>query len=360
MSRAIWLLERINAKERPITDAEVKRFARHPAGPILPDSCVETRRLPADYGTGSEWRKAQPPVLALSATPKGKPCIGTVVRGQPMVFFGNHNYLLGEPEKFARGDETKCDSMRILGFRDRGLADPEPVVEVTTVWEHIVNHYPGSATAIYSGGQKYVTGVLSASRLQDESLVIQTWKNVVNPGAILRSGAPIDSKGSGGIGYRKFFLMPNGRLAGFYRDERFRACYVDDESLIDLRCEVVDVLETDDALWWVRVSNYDPRRRREGDYGLIKTGKEADQYGFRCTLGVDPLKNPYRSRLTEIGENRFAYIGETTRDGMECWVVGREEQPGFDRVSPLFRRGDDWLYWGAAGGHLCLMEIPRE
>jgi len=84
--------------------------------------------------------------------------------------------------------------------------------------------------------------------------------------------------------------------------------------------------------------------------------------GVRAHDGVsvdNPLgDNKYQSNYTELPDERIAYIGDSTRDHLACWVVDKQEQPGFQYVSPLFERDGKWCYYAVIGRHLYTMQIP--
>lgn len=92
------------------------------------------------------------------------------------------------------------------------------------------------------------------------------------------------------------------------------------------------------ACWWVRLpdgdNNPNPRFRGHG-------------------------RAPYRHSLTmlDVETNRYAYVGKLSH-GKEGWVLPRNEQPGFDYVTDLFRHNDEWRYWGLAQEQLFLMKLP--
>ncbi len=360
LSRLLWLGQRMDAKRRPITDAQVGRFGRHPAGPILPDLCLETRRLPWKYGTSFEGRK-MPPVLALSVTPGGEPCVGTIVNCQPTVFRENMVYEPGEAEKAVPDGTTMCDSMRILGFREF-----EPVVEVTSHFEGPTDPAPVSYASVFDGDVPNAEGVTAATVLQGGSLVYEVRpfdpKKKNWPHKVFWKGELVNSNASRSLAYRKFFLAPDGRLAGLFYDAAvgYGACYVDDEKPIGLHSSYpgpMDVLETETSFFWVAPEWKQGKPPELLGHILFVTDKKLRPRKGRPMESLG--ENLYRSHLTELNNGRLAFIGESTRDKLECWVVDGKEQPGFDRVSPLFEEDHWWYYWGAVGRHLCLMEIPR-
>ncbi|MEK9152464.1 MAG: hypothetical protein AAB692_03800, partial [Patescibacteria group bacterium] len=72
LENVMWLLERVNARENPITTRQMLQFGKFPDG-ILPRDCLEARRLPDTYRT--TFSTSDQAVWDLSVTPKGEPCI---------------------------------------------------------------------------------------------------------------------------------------------------------------------------------------------------------------------------------------------------------------------------------------------
>lgn len=359
LSRAIWLLQRMDAQKHPIKAAQVERFGRHPAGPILPDSCVETRRLPVKYGMRIglviEGNMPVGPDLLLSATEDGKPCIGTIVDSQPTLFVGEKSYKLGEPEgRYHSFWVQKCICFELLGFRN---GEPVTLIGTARLYSDTKRYYFGT---VFQGEQICAEDVTVASLLSDGSLAyVEAHEEGPDIPPMCEGGNKLFRDGQFVceiyVGLR-FFLSPDGRLISMEKEgcpaivEYVMPRTIDEEHYY-LRDRAADLVMFRGSLHWVETQE---EGRDAYSWYAAPFGSNSE-----LTWGVRLGKNPYLSHLTALDDERFAYIGETTRDKMECWVVDGVEQLGFDHVSPLFRRGEDCLYWGAVGRHLCLMEIPR-
>jgi len=357
VKRIAWLAERMGARKMFITDAQTERFGRHPAGPILPDSCLETRRMPANYGMRVglviEGNMPDGPDFLLSATENGELCIGTIVDSQPTLFVGEKDYKLGEPEgRYHHYDVQKCIRFELLGFRNG-----EPVTLIKTA--RLVGFSRDSERfgTVFQGEKICATNVCAASLLSDGSLayaeaaqgnenlppMCENGDNIFRDGQFVYESYKI---------FRGFFLSPDNRLIGF-NSFRGETQYVVPLSIEERSTywDVADLVMFRGSLHWVEARE---KGRDTYSWYAAPFGSSSER-----TWGVELGTNPYRSHLTSLGEHHLAYIGETTRDKMKCWVVDGVEQIGFDHVSPLFQRGETWCYWGAIDRHLCLMEIPR-
>jgi len=366
VKRIAWLAERMGARKMFITDAETERFGRHPAGPILPDLCLETRRMPANYGARVgfviEGNMPDGPDFLISATEDGELCIGTIVDSQPTLFVGEKSYKLGEPEgRYCHGTPgvyvQKCIRFELLGFRNG-----EPVTLIETA--RLVG-LPSDCErfgTVFQGEKICATGVRVASLLSDGSLVYaeahREDQNVPpmceEEDRLFRDGQFVCELREF---YRRYFLSPDGRLIGLGDTifDRGVASYVVplsiEERSYSLGESVGDLVMFRGCLHWVMAKK---EEKNTCSWRALPFGSSFEQ-----TWGVELGRNYYHSNLTELDGERFAYIGETTRDKLECWVVDGKEQIGFDHVSPLFERDHRWCYWGAVDRHLCLMEIPR-
>jgi hypothetical protein len=272
-----------------------------------------------------------------------------------MIFVGEKGYKLGEEESAnqSMGTTTKCDSIRILGF-----VKDEPVTMVRTSFEGSADHYPTPAVRIFQGEQERARGVIAASLLSDGSLAYaEAPEENPNIPPMCEAGDKLFRDGKFVceiyVGLR-FFLSPDGRLIsageeGCPASVNYVMPQTSDEEHYYLRDRVVDLVMFRGSLHWVQ-------KQEGGTYSWYAApfGSNSER-----TWGVRLGDNPYRSHLTALDDVWLAYIGETMRDKMKCWVVDGVEQLGFEYVSPLFRRGETWCYWGAIGRHLCLMEIPH-
>lgn len=116
------LLERCNARHdhHPITEEQLLAFIKNPSGPIMPDHCLEAKKLPDDWGTGEKA------VWDLAVTPDGKPCMVTKFNGKTnAVVCGDQSYTLRNDG--SKNDQEYVYEVLILGFYDGG----EPALVVT-------------------------------------------------------------------------------------------------------------------------------------------------------------------------------------------------------------------------------------
>lgn len=115
------LLESCNAHRDYISEDQLLAFLRNPSGPILPDSCLEAKRLPDDWGTEDKA------VWDLTVTPDGKPCMVTKFHGKTnAVICGDQTYELCD-DILVGGRPRIIHEVTVPGFGPNG----EPLAVIT-------------------------------------------------------------------------------------------------------------------------------------------------------------------------------------------------------------------------------------
>lgn len=351
LGRLDWLIKRMLAKKCPITDEQVERFGLHPAGPILPENCLGVRRLPAEFGP-VYFRGKHRTVLAMTLTPDKQLCFAAVRNGKVVLTAGNQQYELlpfEKPEEHG-GAETVEDVV-VLGFDAAGV----PWTLISKYYSGPVDPIPVPSQSVYHGEVELRKAVSAAALLSDGRLIYTRWVSGETNYIIFQNDHPLHVTGRN---YHCFWELDNGELVGQWlaRDPDTKeqkwligpVMWGEDHNFGE---HFVDVVATKDGSAFVY-------QRRKGDrcgtVTLCRLDKATRKLNFDRALG----DNEYRGHYTELPDGRPAYIGLTHRDGFECWVVAGEEQPGFERVSPLLERDGRQCYWAALGRHLYLMEIP--
>lgn len=358
-------LERANAGEGYLTRAQLVRFLDHPDGPILPDACVEMRRLPADFRThGPGWAIEDPkrslpgdstnPIKDITVRPTdGALCIATVRRGMNIVVCSGDEYAL-------IADKPGCKSnVRILGFH------PVSRLPVTHLQMFAYHSHDGCTSEepgrIFNGGEftlemphAEAKGVTLLSNgdvlwLQPESRS-ERWR-------VWRNGQVIMGTE---FQYTKFVESPRGRILGI-RDQGDLGptpepypdgcCVAPINNERHVLCNGIDdVVVTREGYACIRC-----------EFGVCSVIRIGAVYGKRA-VSDDPCpnigSNHYIAGYTELPDGRAAYIGEMKHSELPCWVIAGKEQVGFMRMSPLFQDGERWCYWGVLGRRLYKMEIP--
>ncbi|MBU0649322.1 hypothetical protein KJ969_04485 [Patescibacteria group bacterium] len=341
-----WLIERMNAQKRPITGEQTEKFGRHPQGPILPGLCLEAKRLP------DECRRAIPsanPICGLSVSPKGEPCYATVIDKKVTIVCDKECFVLDskdEEETDPWGYESICESVEILGFP----LEDAPYSLVRMRYFEPANHFPHYSSRLYRKEKLVHVDVHSATLLSNGALIcankhrdkigaVDGYDVYKNDKIILKRTKKYLSR---------FFEAPDGRIMSVWSEGRRKvAGYLVEEKPFDLSSSISieDIVLTERGVQFIWGK----------ECALLALNMHVTAY-----FGSNQNPNPYRSNYTELPDERVAYIGETTRDHFECWIVDREEQPGFQLVSPLFERHGQWCYYGVIGRHLYTMAIPNK
>lgn len=103
------LIERCLARENPITLEQLRCFLGNPTGPILPDLCLEAKKLPDNWGTEGKA------VWDLAVTPDNQPCMVTKIDGRlNAVVYGDKTCTLHVD--YRDGDQEYFYEVSVAGF----------------------------------------------------------------------------------------------------------------------------------------------------------------------------------------------------------------------------------------------------
>lgn len=334
------LLERINAHEDPITRSALVRFLHHPDGPIIPNACVEVRRLPNDCITDAHRRTA----LDLAVAPDGTPIVAVVLRGdyQIALLAGDRRFTLEQMQtRNWEGEAIEGWSVELLGCS----ADGAPAARLTCVV------HPGHHDEYHAS--RFVIGDANVGNADHMVVAI-----------ILRDGSFLTARGTN-------------------RDYRWQSIYRGDREIIPPLERAYETLHegTDGRLFahWGKefgILGENPWKfakpyRHFVDFVDTPNGTRflcVDGEGFDYSVrsshqGLTPAdeechgSHRYLRHWTTLPDRRVAFVTNTTRDDLKCWMVDGALGMGFERVSALFTRDERRCYWGALDRHLYCMEL---
>ncbi len=369
-----WFLEQVNARRNPITEQQLDRFCRNPSGPILPEHLVETRRPHMDYGevctkveidlsgepcyvirgkTGRyrvdhgmrEWQLANP------YRPDAKGLIDTIinlgndaVHDVTVIDFDRHNVPISRMEFATRSSSDGLGAADDLLFRgDSPLWNPHQDNEFPIGIDRQQNVFMTRTSRDPSGYKEDVTVRDLKTGARSTEIWFKDWKY-----------------------FDQAFYAPDGALyvIGYYStgsdfaiarcDSRGRITQFSNGVLRLENCEHrYEFVTIDDRVHLV-CSRY-----RGGSFTKLLSLKTTER-GEEWTVDTEIGENAYLRGLRRVKTNTWAYVGEPTRHGGECWFVRNEEQPAFRHVSRLFGLRGRWHYYGVTmdGQHICLMQLP--
>ncbi|MDP3771232.1 MAG: hypothetical protein Q8R16_02955 [bacterium] len=360
LPQAVWLLERMSAHDDPITREQVQRFGRNPDGPILPDACLESRRLPDGWGVHSDgYEDNVEPSIAMRAD--GVLAIAGVVRGISTVLVGDQRY-----EYPGRSGGSFLSHPEIFGFDRHGV----PVVRIRYDEKFSLDAYLGPPPDHFRGLEQldeHGWFVEKLSVLADGSVITMRYasdaamrrevgcecRQVLRDGVVI---AEIERR------HQRFVLAGDGRIIGFWSSERTTGVSRKTETVAGsigdeqpyIR-DVQDCIVTPEGIRFIR-----RHVGRNGGFVLLEpTSLDAPVPSVQWPEGYLCTDRPYDANLQQFPDGRWVYESRTRRDARPCIVVGKDdEQPGFARVTRVFQDGDRWCYWAALGRHLYKMEIP--
>lgn len=365
------LMERMAARKRPITAAQVARFMRHPAGPILPDLCVEARRLPDSFSAGNA-RPADRALLALAANAQGEPIFVTLE---------NDRYVIGIGDE--RHETHLLNSYPVHGWSPRilgsGAVSGEPIVAFceTRNIEDLAHGSPEKAdlywkTVVYKGGTEPFsdTGVHGLTLFENGSLVhARRCEHDAHLFSIVQVHPSHPQKET--INGEVFAE----EILGFFEDERGTLCCIYREFIVGFEGgkRLVGAIVLAAIHDWnaFTLHRFGDEYRWAGMFEGLLCAVSAEHGESAALLCLNPtgpdthrfeeLKKlgsvTFRGGLTKLKDCRDAWIG-TVRDFLASWVVEGESQPGFELVSPIFYRDGKPHYYGVIGRYLYTMTLP--
>ncbi|GEM_PF-5261409 len=367
------LMQRMAARKHPITAAQVHRFMRYPAGPILPDLCREVRKLPDEFRAQKHTLST---ICALSVNPLGEPVMVTIVDNHYTFVCGDkqHRY-----ERLHDSSPVHAWYPTILGF---GGVTSEPIIafnetrhidelgqcsveELDLDWKTVV--YKGETqpfdlkavhgiTVLANGSLVYARRMKDDSGLHDQFEIVGVHPST--PGSEVVMGTVRAET------VRGFFEDNDGHVYCIYDYKN-----VGYEGGKPLGTDVVVALVNNgvhetyrfagDAFRWIgefdgllcAVVDNDGDRPRMLSIGVTHhDGTFVEEIKKLGTVS-------FRGNLTKLKDCRDAWIG-VVRDFLPSWIVDGEPQPSFEQVSPIFYRDGKPHYYGVIGRHLYTMALP--
>ena len=355
LKRYLWVANRVNTDKHPITDEQLYRFGRHPHG-SLPPRCVEAKRLPDSYGMTTGERSCIHKEK-LTVTPDGRLCLVTNINGMHAVVCGETVYeLLHDQEE---NPWINC-KVKLLGFSKLGL----PVTSL----ERLSSEASFEQYKIFFGSEKRFeneSGFGGATLLENDDLIYWTRDTNGKESLFRNEQFVIEIKGRV-MWAENFFQLPSGKFAYFAQTHpgvpHNKIQYLDQDMPEMAWGEFVEIRSTETGLiairdnCWIEVMDEEQSGFNDVN-GFCSKLKAKERFSNSPTQKLFG-KNPYRGNYTELDDGCIVYTGKTTRDDLRCMVVNGEEQESFEQVSPLFLRGDIWMYYGLIGRHVYTMEIP--
>ncbi len=341
LKKAVWLLHQMVGRH-PITEDQVDRFAKHPAGPILPDLCVESRRLPTKLAnTPKGWREDPLgfhfKIIDLSVTPDGRPCIIIKIRYQDKI----KNVLLCGQDQYDLCDDFEgfISVVQLLGFANSG----KPVTYISYLKDK-GDYKDMPDDKIFYGDEKRLeaSAYLGVTLLSDGSIMH------ISAGKIFRNNGELVAQ------------YPYSLRGIFETNDKSVICVMQDHNLPIMYMSYINNPEN-----LVNLGMFQGRLRmfmsskglvvlNQGTYYLFSEEHQT----MRIERSPLSANNSYRAHYTEL-PGMVCYVGKTSRHNQICWVVNEVEMPGFEYVSPVFYLDEKLLYYGIIGRHLYTMEISN-
>lgn len=311
-----YAIELMCAGTNPIKPEQLEAFCRYPGGPILPEQCVEALRLEIDQD--------EEPVKLLGGTPNGEVVCS---RDKGAV------YRVGGREYFAK------PGMQIASLA--GFIDGEPVF--LTV----------NGAIIRKGEILYVNHRMETLHILPSGRILFTLRDQ----GMQRTLSELDDDE---VFQLMMYSYGEAPLAGIHELKDKKLLLYTRHTLFGVAGYPGYVLLQDPSsivtLWdksWLLDHGKATLYKLDDALALASSGKSyRDAYSIR--LG----QNPYLGGYRQIGE-QHAYVGQSLRHKLECWVRAGVEQPAFERVTrELFEQDGKHYYYGQIGRHLYKMELP--
>jgi|GEM_PF-4032846 len=384
-----WLIERMNAREEPITREQVNAFGRRPGGPILPEGCMAVERLPEYFGTRRDGsREAEYGwVRDFAVSSTGELWLATIVEGGSVLVNrgdsrGGRHFADGRSTFYLLEDDEHGTqfSPYIVGFRSDGT----PMAALTRVASHSRSVYWEEESFLFIGGKRVFEGDLPKWR--PVSVRVAGNDDVCTLHCVVKEH-----------GLWRYQVLRNGELLLDTREQIADAWLLDDGDLVTVppTWGVHHIGElhrwsgkkrTVDPIWSrehvaANVDTYYSDGIARGRKGRIVNvrGKIGD---LRVTINtgsavvVDHYRDPSDPRRVEVErvlghhdylahddvlpDGRDVYVGKTLRDQLQCFVCNGVAGPGFDRVSNVTVHDGAPHYYAILGQHLFTMELPEK
>lgn len=316
-----YAIELMCAGTNPITPEQLEDFCHYPGGPILPDQCVESRRLPGPH-------RKLPELFGM--TPQGE----LIYRAH-----GGHGYSVGSREYAMESVEIK----RLLGCVAGGpvlLSGKGAIIHQGKIVHFDPDLPHGFMTS---------SGRILIPKKQQEHQCTRYHELVLD-----EAGDPVVRRD-----FVQEFLPGIGQLEGMYEGGEQGPYFWSAHTLCEGKTRKYILLEKPASVvrWYGRDWIFDHERPTIYDLtqGFDLAGMERF---YRQAENIRLGKNPYLGGFCEVG-SQLAYVGQSLRYKLECWVRAGVEQPAFERVTrELFEQDGKHYYYGQIGRHLYKMELP--
>lgn len=367
-----WLLERIAAI--PITTAMLQFFGVYPRGPIIPDECLESKKLPSQFGTfrsGSTEVMASK-ILDLAVSDNGEPIILTVVAGNPALYMNGQQSLIPWNQEFLFSEvhEIQFGQIKILRIHNG--------IPQICIYKGDLNKDWTMTMSVYLNTEHLydiVADLLSISFTQNctHRFLAYSPSNPKSQGQIFIGGddEPLGVDLNGKI--EKIVQGSDGLLYLFSDGVNGKGPRKNIISSMDLNTgEVIQVLEGNPRM--ANLADIVPSGDSEKPILIIYKSGSVYQLDLNTSKGTvqrkdlsfDSNTTYYKSFLTResFGDELIttAFIGAPSRDKKwkekirYCWYINGIEQIAFEHVSNLFVDDDGVIcYYAVLGKDLIKM-----
>lgn len=320
------LLERANAKCEPILAEQLLEFMQFPEG-LAPQNCVGIQYIENEYGTSKGGKQIEPCIFDLTVHPKNKqPIFTTLKRGEKLIVSGG---ATGSETQLGTNPEFKFSttSDNVLGFTQSGklaavLWNENRNQVLLYLGDHVFNHEEIRNPTLLSDDSV----IFSKYDLGARALIVYRQKFDEQEASEV---ARLEDCRLGIRNIIKYDVAPSGEIYTVIETQPPR--FIGDNVIQVLgekrtrafSADVIDIISIGRKTYFVKEVS-------EGTIVVDDLGQSIGSQLYRISLG----HNEYKRWLTNVG--CWAWVGATTRDNRECWIMGDERGPAFDKVSPLF------------------------
>lgn len=336
LNQIVHLLQRIAAKNDPITRGQVYAFMQRPAGPIIPDNCLRVEKLDSFEG--------EP--LMICEDPNGAPWIFGRERGEDARFFYR---TPGSKHDIIIDSSPNQQQVELCGFVPTGNSH-RPVCIIryesdspekrrrNTVWQgnvRILEQVTDEIESVRIGSDGFFLSIRSIFG----SGICRLDTADAKPVIVLRSN---DQRHYRLASCKK--TLEAYVLCFYEKEDRWEIRSLDKGTFIRSSEEMLRLVPSTGRIYFTE--------RKEGGTTLYSvTERGVEEFDRWESENFD---------IIAVIDDTWYFI-EKSRGGVcmsNCF--GHLDTPIFDLMGLPFKKGTRVCYWGLTGDHLCLMEFPQE